>query len=109
MEDLQKLPSSDWIGGGTQTNIVVTQERAPCTAAIEGGLRQGFMPSVLELRESRGAASSACPPLGAPCRRVLPWLDPRDLPKGSADYREDTSGPETTDPGQGAADLATGH
>ena len=57
-----------------------------------------------------GATSSERPPPGAPCRRVLPWLDPRDLPTGSADNREkDSSGPETTDPGQAAADLTTGH
>jgi len=53
--------------------------------------------------------SSARPPSGATRRRVLSWLDPRDLPTGSADDREDTPGPETTDSGQGAADLATGH
>ena len=52
-----------------------------------------------------GATSSARPPPGAPCRRILPWLDPRDLPTGSAVDREDTPGPETMDPGQGAADL----
>ena len=57
-----------------------------------------------------GATSSARPPPGAPCRRVVPWLDPRDLPTGSADNREkDSPGPETTDPGQAVADLTTGH
>jgi hypothetical protein len=73
MEDLQKLPSSDWIGGGTQTNIVVAQERAPCAAAIEGGLHQGFMPPVLELRESRGGCELRVPSPGsstAPCPAV---------------------------------------
>ena len=56
---------SDWIGGGTSTSIVVAQERAPCAAAMEGGLRPGLRPPVSELREWGGAVELRTPTLGS--------------------------------------------
>ena len=67
--------------------------------------RRGLVSAGRVEKESERWRAGGGRPRGAPRRHILPWLDPRDLPTGSAVDREDTPGPETTDPGQGAADL----
>ena len=67
--------------------------------------RRGVVSAGCVEKESERWRAGGGRPRGAPRRHILPWLDPRDLPPGSAVDREDTPGPETTDPGQGAADL----